>query len=174
RRFIADDPPSHAVSRVAESFRASGGEIRSTLATLFATPDFLVARDTKLKRPLHFVVSALRASDAVTDAGPALQEYLTRMGHSPFQYPTPDGYADEATPWTATLLWRWNFAMALQRNRIAGTRVSVVRLGERAGGERTAAAHFLRRAATPDEWGAVRTTDDKLALLVASPAFQRF
>jgi len=174
RRFIADEPPEAAVARVTAAFRESGGDIRSTLATLFATPEFTGARETKLKRPFHFLVSALRAADAATDAGPALQEYLTRMGHAPFQYPTPDGYADEAGPWTSTLLWRWNFAMALQRNRVAGTRVDAASLLARAGGERALAAHFLRREASAEEWRAYQATDDGIALLVASPPFQRF
>ena len=174
RRFIADDPPERAVSRVQESFRATGGQIRPTLATLFESPEFAAAAGSKIKRPFHFVVSALRATDAATDAGPALQEYLVRMGHAPFQYPTPDGYPDEAAPWTSTLLWRWNFAMAMQRNRIVGTRVALDSLVRRAGGEGALAAHLLGRRATPDEWRAYRAADDKLALLIASPSFQSY
>ena len=38
---------------------------------------------------------------------------LHRMGQGLFQYPTPDGYPDEESPWLGTLLWRWNFAFAL-------------------------------------------------------------
>ena len=174
RRFIADDPPRRAVESVAAVFTSSGGDIRATLAALLATPEFLSVRGTKLKRPFHFVVSALRATDAASDAGPALQDYLSRMGHAPFQYPTPDGYADDATAWTATLLWRWNFAMALQRNRIQGTRVDAAGLERRAGGRRALAAHLLGRRPTPHEWAAHESTPDTLALLVASPAFQRF
>jgi uncharacterized protein (DUF1800 family) len=134
----------------------------------------LSVRASKLKRPFHFVVSALRASDAATDAGPALQAYLTRMGHAPFQYPTPDGYTDESEPWMSTLLWRWNFAMALQRNRIAGTRVDATRLSARAGGAERMAAHVLQRLPLPNEKDAIRATDNVLAMLVASPGFQRF
>ncbi len=40
-------------------------------------------------------------------------DYLKRMGHAPFNYPTPEGYPDQASPWMGTLLWRWNFAVAL-------------------------------------------------------------
>ncbi|MEO6445365.1 MAG: DUF1800 domain-containing protein [Gemmatimonadaceae bacterium] len=173
RRFIDDDPPADAVRAVADTFRRGGGDIRPTLHTLFSTPDFLASRQRKLKRPLHFVVSALRVTGAVSDAGPALQEYLTRMGHAPFQYPTPDGYPDEASAWTGTLLWRWNFAMALQRNRIHGTQVDLASLERRAGGRRHLAAHVLGRQPTPHEWAAHESTPDTLALLLASPAFQR-
>ena len=30
-------------------------------------------------------------------------DYLIRMGHAPFQYPTPDGYPEEAAPWMGTM-----------------------------------------------------------------------
>jgi hypothetical protein len=43
-------------------------------------------------------------------------DYLKRMGHAPFNYPTPEGYPDQASPWMGTLLWRWNFAVALSQN----------------------------------------------------------
>jgi uncharacterized protein (DUF1800 family) len=91
RRFIADTPPASAVTNVAQAFTDSSGDIRHTLRTLFDSPEFLTARGGKVKRPFHFVISTLRATAARTDAGPALQDYLLRMGHAPFQYPTPDG-----------------------------------------------------------------------------------
>src|SRR5262249_138386 len=84
RHFIADDPPETAVGKVSQSFLANRGEIPSVLGTLFATPEFLAARRAKIKRPFEYVVSALRATQAETDAGPPLLDYLIRMGHAPF------------------------------------------------------------------------------------------
>ena len=176
RRFVADDPPSAAVSAVATSFLGSGGDIRTTLRALFGTPEFWAARGAKLKRPFELIVSALRATGAGTDAGEALTVYLTRMGHAPFQYPTPEGYADDATPWLGTLLWRWSFAAALAGGRIAGTRVDLARLRRAAGGDRGLMAHLLGRRATAEEaraYGEVGGGAMGLALLLASPAFQR-
>ena len=40
------------------------------------------------------------------------------MGQGIFQYPTPDGYPDKASPWLGTLLWRWNFAFSLATNTV--------------------------------------------------------
>ncbi|MGQ0649311.1 MAG: DUF1800 domain-containing protein [Gemmatimonadaceae bacterium] len=174
RRFIADDPPVRAVALVSTAFRSSGGDIRATLRVLFATREFREARGTKLKRPFHFIVSALRATDALSDCGPALQDYLVRMGHAPFQYPTPDGYPDDAAPWMTTLLWRWNFAAALTRNHITGTRMDGDGLRERAGDDLSLAAHMLGRRPTPDESRVLAESGDTLSLLIASPHFQRY
>jgi len=174
RRFIADDPPSLAVDRVAATFTASRGSIASSLATLFATPEFRSARRTKLKRPFHFMVSALRATNAQTDGGAPLHEMLRRMGQAPYQFPTPDGYPDDEVSWLGTLLWRWNFAAALTANRIDGTRVDHEALRASLGGGNGVRAHLLGRLTTDDEETILAGTPDPLALLVASPAFQRF
>ncbi len=174
RRFIDDTPPAAAISTVAEAFLKSGGEIRPTLAALFETPAFWASRGGKIKRPFHFVVSALRATAARTDAGPALQDHLLRLGHAPFQFPTPDGYPEEARPWMATLLWRWKFAIDLAQRAIPGTSLAPEKLLRAAGGETALAAHFLGRAATPAEAAAAANSGAALALLVASPAFQSF
>jgi uncharacterized protein (DUF1800 family) len=173
RHFIADDPPAAAVEPVQRSFLANRGDIRAVLGTLFATPEFLAARRAKIKRPFEFVVSALRATQAETDAGPAILAYLVRMGHAPFQYPTPEGYSDRAVHWMGTLLWRWKFAVALSRNEIPKTTVHLDRCAEDFGGEAGLAAHILGRRPSSNEVAACRTPADKLALLLASPEFQR-
>jgi anti-sigma-K factor RskA len=97
--------------------------------------------------------------------------YLPRMGHAPFQYPTPEGYSDKAAPWMGTLLWRWKFAVALSGNAIAGTRIAVRK--EDFGGEDGLMAHLLGRRPQGSEAGSFRTSGNGLALLLASPGFQR-
>jgi uncharacterized protein (DUF1800 family) len=173
RRFIDDEPPASAVATVAETFRNSGGDIPATLRTLFATAEFQGTRGNKFKRPFNFIVSALRATNADTDAGKRIEEYLLRMGHTPFRYPTPDGYPEEANPWLGTLLWRWNFAVALSENRLKGTRVDLAKLTNSLGGERGLMAHLLGRTAAAAETEGYHESGAGLALLLASPAFQR-
>ena len=173
RRFIADDPPMAATLAVARAFRESEGDIRSTLRALFGRPEFVASRGNKFKRPFNYVVSALRATGARTDAGDQLTDYLLRMGHAPYQYPTPDGYPEEASPWLGTLLWRWNFAVALSENRIAGTRVDVAGLTLAAGRDAGMMSHMLGRKPTSDELAAFAGSGAGLALILASPAFQK-
>ena len=173
RHFIADDPPPTAVDAVKQTFLDSRGDIRTTLRALFATPEFLAARRTKIKRPFEFVASALRVTQAETDAGAPLFDYLVRMGHAPFQYPTPEGYSDRAPHWMGTLLWRWKFASALSRNEIAATTVDPDRCAQAFGGARRFAAHILGRRPAAGELTNSGTPAEQLALLLASPEFQR-
>jgi len=174
RRFIAEDPPADAIRVVAETFQHSRGEIRPTLATLFETPAFWTSRGGKIKRPFHFVISALRTTSARTDAGPALQNHLLRLGQAPFRFPTPDGYPEEAQPWMATLLWRWKFAFDFCNRTIKGTSYSPEKLVRAAGSETALAAHLLGRIPTEMEKSAAASSGAPLALLLASPAFQSF
>lgn len=174
QRFIADAPPTAAVSAVADKFIASGGDIPATLRALFATDAFLTTRGNKLKRPFHYIVSTLRATHATTDAGRAIQDYLLRMGHAPFHYPTPDGYPEEAAPWLGTLLWRWNFAVGLANNSLdKETKLDADQLKASFATEENLMAHLLGRAPTADEVTACKESGAPLALLLASPSFQK-
>jgi len=173
RRFIADEPPVDAVETVQAAFLKTGGDIRETLRALFRTAAFREARGAKFKRPFHFIVSALRATDARTDGDKPIYDYMLRMGHAPFNYPTPDGYPDEAGPWMGTLLWRWNFALALSENRVdKQTRIHPEGLRRRAGGGEAFLAHLFGRRPTAAELQAATESGNDIALGLASPAFQ--
>ncbi len=179
RRFIAEEPDRADAAAVAEAFRTSGGDVRATLGALFSTDAFRHSAGGKLKRPLRFLVSALRAVGARPESGGQeggrLTDYLLAMGHAPFQYPTPDGYPDDESPWHGTLLWRWSFAVALAGGELPGLSPDLGRLRADLGGAGGLAAHLLGRRPTageaPDPGGDPATT---LALLLASPGFQRY
>jgi len=173
RRFIADEPPVSAVDTVAAAFTSSGSDIRETLRALFATQEFWAARGTKLKRPFHFIVSALRATGAETDAPRHLVQVLLRMGHAPFTYPTPDGFPEESTPWLGTMLWRWSFATELCQGRVAKTKVQLDALRAAFGGDEGMMAHLLGRKPTPSEIECYHDSGEGVALMLASPGFQR-
>jgi uncharacterized protein (DUF1800 family) len=174
RRFIADEPPAAAVASTAAAFTASRGNLPATLRALFSTPEFNApaARGAKFKRPFHFVASALRATNATTDASREIIDYLVRLGHAPFRYATPDGYPEEALHWQSTLLWRWNFATALAGNRLKGTSINAEQLRDQLGGDDALMASLLGRLPSADERLAYHASGDGLALLLASPAFQ--
>jgi uncharacterized protein (DUF1800 family) len=172
RHFIADNPPGGAVAKVAAVFTKSEGDIRETLRALFQTDEFLLTRGNKFKRPFTFAISALRATGARTDCSMEIVDYLKRMGHAPFNYPTPEGYPDQASPWMGTLLWRWNFAVALSKNSIDGTRTDLDKLRAAAGGDAQLMAHLLGRKPSPLEAQTFAASGDGLALMLASPGFQ--
>lgn len=179
RRFIADDPPMSAIQATADAFLRSRGDIRETLRALFRCPEFLRRDYVKFKRPFHYIASAIRALGATTHAGRSTQRALRRMGHMPFDYPTPEGYSDVMDDWTATLLARWDFSWKLVSQKLDDTRVRLRDLEKSAGGRSELAAHLLGRLPSESEICALADVehDDlagRVALLLASPAFQEY
>jgi uncharacterized protein (DUF1800 family) len=127
QRFIADDPPAALVDSAADTFRRTDGDIRAVVAAIVTSPAFVSpeARRAKVKTPLEFVVSAVRASGAeVTDAG-ELCRRIASMGMPLYQQQPPTGYRDTADAWVSTsgLLARLNFALDLAAGRVRGAAV---------------------------------------------------
>lgn len=195
RRFISYTPPESIVSRVATEFTKTKGDIKSLLRVILKSDEFAASHGQLLKRPFRFIVSALRATAADTGAENGILEPLHRMGHGLFQYPTPDGYPDEELPWMGTLMWRWNFALALASNKQPGARVNLAPLIQALRTEKkkepaaeTWFAHFIGRKPTAKELSALAPPKPEkedaspefaaeskhiAGLILASPAFQR-
>lgn len=127
RRFVADDPPQSVVDRASSAFKSTRGDIREVVAAILTSPEFNspAAYRAKVKSPLEYIASSLRALGADTDAGLPIIMALDRMGHPMFQYEAPSGYADRAGTWinSSTLVWRLNFSMLLATGRLPGTEV---------------------------------------------------
>ncbi len=127
-RFVNDAPPKALVDRMAQTFTKSDGDIREVLRTMFKSPEFWApaAYRAKVKTPLEFVVSALRATNAdVTNAMP-LAQALNRMGMPLYGMQPPTGYSMKAETWvnSAALLNRMNTAIALGAGRMQGVNVN--------------------------------------------------
>lgn len=123
-RFVSDNPPEALVNRMAGTFLKSGGDIRQVLRTMFDSPEFWApqAYRAKVKTPLEFVVSAVRASGAdVSNALPLVQT-LNRMGMPLYGAQPPTGYSMKAETWvnSAALLNRMNFALRFTSGRMPG------------------------------------------------------
>lgn len=122
--------------RLADIYRKTGGDIKAMLRPLLLS-DELRSGPPILKRPFDFVVSALRATAADTNASTPLQEHLARMGQPLYQWPMPDGYPDKTSAWLGSVLARWNFAFALLSGGVEGTRVDLPTLVKAAGASGT-------------------------------------
>ena len=122
---VGEGASAAIVDKARAAFAQSQGDIKATLRPILF--DGLLGAGprvaAKFKRPVNFLVSAVRQLDAETDAGPAVHDYLLQMGQAYYAWPTPDGYPDRDAPWTGNLLPRWQFALALANNEIAGTRM---------------------------------------------------
>ncbi len=119
RRFVADDPPQELVEAAARTFLETEGDIREVLRTIFASPEFFSPRyyQTKIKKPIEFVASSLRAVDAEFVARPAgdVFQAMARMGEALYRHETPDGFPDVGPAWISTnsLMQRMNFGIQL-------------------------------------------------------------
>ena len=126
-RFVCDDPPQALVDRMAKAFLTTGGDIPSVLQSLFHSPEFWTASSyrAKVKTPLEFVVSALRASSASVQNYQPLVNALRQMGMPLYECIPPTGYKWDAADWVSTgeLVNHMNFALMLAANRLPGITV---------------------------------------------------
>ncbi|MGB7923747.1 MAG: DUF1800 domain-containing protein, partial [Pyrinomonadaceae bacterium] len=136
RRFVMDNPTPQLVERISAAYMKTDGDIRETLRALFSSPEFNspAARRAKIKTPFELAVSAVRTLGGETNGGPALHQWIARMGEGLYQYQAPTGYPDTAEDWVnaGSLLERLNFGLALASNRIPGTRVQLARFLQQA------------------------------------------
>src|SRR6185436_482004 len=126
RRFVADEPPSALVTRAADRFKATDGDIREVVRVIVTSPEFFASQRAKTKNPFEFVVSAVRVTGLdVTNALPLVQS-LRDLGMPIYGAQPPTGYSDKAEAWvnSGALLNRMNFALALtggQMRAVGGT-----------------------------------------------------
>jgi uncharacterized protein (DUF1800 family) len=131
-RFVSDDPPPALVDRMSEVFLKKDGDIREVLKAMLASPEFWAPEEyrAKVKTPLEFVTSAVRASGAdVTEALP-LANHLQKMGMQLYGMQPPTGYSMKSSAWvnSAALLDRINFGMAMAAGKIRGVSIPPVEL----------------------------------------------
>ena len=126
-RFVSDDPPPALVDRMTKTYLKKNGDIREVLRTMFKSPEFWSpeAYRAKVKTPLEFVVSAVRASGAQVEDARALVGTLNNMGMMPYGMPPPTGYSMKADVWvnSSALLGRMNFALGLAAGKIRGIKI---------------------------------------------------
>lgn len=126
-RFVSDNPPQALVNRMANTYMSTGGDISAVLKTLFHSPEFWAASDyhAKVKTPIEYVISAVRASGANVQNYVPLINALRVMGMPVFECIPPNGYSWEASAWvnTGDLVDRMNFALALASNHLPGIHI---------------------------------------------------
>ena len=128
RRFVSDTPPASLVDRAAARFTATEGDLREVVRTIVTSPEFFAADAyrVKVKTPLDFVASALRATGAEIRSAVPLARELRDMGMPLYFCQPPTGYDDTAVTWVSAgaLVSRMNFAVALGKNEIRGIRIA--------------------------------------------------
>lgn len=167
RHFISDSPPQAAVARIARAFQDSDGHLPTVYAALLACPEAWESPLAKLKSPIEYVVSCLRALPAAR-AVPASALYgaLRGMGQRPYFAPSPQGWPDTAQAWAgADALWK----------RIEWAGVLAARIDSDLDPLRLATESYGSALSEPTRLAIARAESRQqgLALWFASPEFQR-
>jgi uncharacterized protein (DUF1800 family) len=125
-RFVSDDPPPALVNRMAATFLKTEGNIRLVLLTMFRSPEFWSPQvyRAKVKTPIEFMASALRASGADVKTPLPLVQAMDRLGMPIYGMQTPQGYSWKSEDWVSSnaLISRMNFALVLSGNRVPGVK----------------------------------------------------
>ncbi|TDJ33038.1 MAG: DUF1800 domain-containing protein [Gammaproteobacteria bacterium] len=200
-RFVADDPPQSIIDKIAQEYLDTGGDIREMMRTLLLSGEFRNNDALKFKRPTDYLMSVIRTLNPnLTDAYFRLIfDFLITLGHLPFQWPTPDGYPDDAVYWTSTnaLLNRWNFAIgaadggldyfiqvrifelmdgARRPIEIVDTLAERILHRDLAADDRAVLLEYASDGGSPNQWlplaEAVRKARGVVALLLSSRYFQ--
>ena len=113
RWLLRYDPSDSLVTAIAQVYTKTGGDIPSMIRAILTPANLLVA-PLKMKRPYHFLISALRATNpTIRSMNQLANRQLILLGQQLFYWDDPDGYPDNMDFWAGTILPRWNFASYL-------------------------------------------------------------
>jgi uncharacterized protein (DUF1800 family) len=184
RRFVSDDPPKSIVDKAAAKFTATNGDIREVVRAIVTSDEFFApaARRAKVKTPLEFVASAVRATNATVNNAMPLMQAMRQLGMQPYGAQPPTGYADRADAWvnTGALVNRMNFAVSLVSNQLRGIRVDLASLAAAGENDSRARDRIVRTLLSVEPSAKTMETVNKAeeltqvaALTIGAPEFQR-
>ena len=128
RRFVSDSPSSALVTRAAERFTATDGDIAEVMRAIIGSPEFFsrAAYRAKVKSPFEVVVSTLRALDATPDTLQRAVQAVARLGEPIFGHLAPNGFPETGEEWlnAGAILNRINFGVQAASGAIPGASVT--------------------------------------------------
>jgi len=166
RHFVADDPPSAAVERVAQVFLTSGGNLRALYRAIVESAEAWSHPFAKFKTPSDYVISTYRGLGLPVMPRAGALGSFEALGQRTFSPGSPAGWPDRASDWdgASAVLQRVEWSHALGQ-----------RLGSR----------FDARALAPELLGGTLSAQTRsaiehaasasqaLTLLIAAPEFMR-
>ena len=170
------------MDRAARVFLDTMGDLRAVTRAVITSPEFFSAeaRHAKVKTPLEFVVSAVRATGATVANAAPLVLALRDLGMPLYGAQPPTGWGDTAEDWvnTGALLKRMNLAIELASADRRGVRVDVRALApDTTPASREAVLRTLVPGAvsdvTRDTLARAESPQHLVALALGSPEFQR-
>ena len=129
-RFISDafasPAPGSAEAAFIESlvpvWQSTDGDIKAILRAIFLSDMFRQAPLQKLRRPLDFLVAALRATGTAFLRYDDLEYQTELLDQVPYGWGPPNGYPDVAGSWanTSGMLARWAVAQTVTNDALPG------------------------------------------------------
>jgi len=167
RHFVADDPPPAAIDLLAKTFQKTNGDLHAVSLALVDLPQIWSDPLTKIKTPNDLVLSACRTF-GITDAkaGEGVLMGLKQMDQVPFDAPSPAGWPDTADSWISpeAMMTRIQWALAAGQKLDGHADAREVAKGSIQPVAADSTMFHIDNAPSPA---------DGLALLIASPEFQR-
>ena len=168
RHFIADTPPQSAVNALEKVFLDTGGDLMELSKALIALPEIWHTPLAKFKTPYELIISSFRTLGASSDdiKIKKIAPSFALLDHMPFNANSPAGWSDQEADWLSSnsLMNRIEWVHALSQ------------LIPFKGNPNNLAKIVIGPAANADTmlWiSRAPTSKDGLALIMASPAFQR-
>jgi uncharacterized protein (DUF1800 family) len=163
--FCGDSPPRSVVKRLCDAWRASGGSLPALYRVLADAPEAWVAHAVKFRTPQDFILAASRAL-GLRGHGDAMLNELRDLGQLPFKAPSPAGWSDQDADWLDAAGTVGRVAAAQRLASLAGPGVD-------AAGALPGLVFISGRSATLDVVLAEPNPTEAMALVLASPEFQR-
>ena len=185
--FCCDAPSDRLVAAMAATWKKSDGDIAQVLGTLFASREFTASLGGKFKDPVHYAVSAVRATwgnQPIVNAQPVIN-WLNRMGEPLFGHETPDGYALTAPSWSGPGAMATRFEIATMLGNGARNLFRADDMNNQGGPPNPAPPPVLQQTAyyaaltpalspaTADAIAQGASQADRNMLLLSSPEFMR-
>ena len=166
RHFVADDPPTELVQRLATTFERTAGDLPSLYRELLASKEAWQPASAKFKSPWDWAISSFRALGRQEMPAVQAANLMNQLGQPVWRPGSPAGYDDLTVTWAApdALLRRVEVAQRIATQ--AGTAVDA----------RSLASRVLPGALTDDTASAIARAESAstaLALLLVSPEFLR-
>lgn len=99
RHFAGDNPPPAMVTRIADAFRQSDGDLPTVYRAIVASPEAWAPGAPKFRTPWEWAVASLRATGQREVAQGSAVGLLTQLGQPVWKPGQPNGYDDIAATW---------------------------------------------------------------------------
>jgi uncharacterized protein (DUF1800 family) len=120
--FVTDRPPKSLVDRLSKQFKATDGNIKLVLDTLFHSPEFWNRKyyGAKFKTPYQYAISSIRSTGIEINNVKPLNSLLSQLGMPLYGCISPNGYKNTQEAWLNpdSMTRRLNFATNLANGKL--------------------------------------------------------